>query len=113
MVAFWMLGVPGADSGANNDRIFIRRHGVLHTRWNVEEAPDRVGFEVSQVECFAEADLQHALNHCNPRVAAVRVKITESRGNESGVGERFTWYVGSPFKHRPFGPIGIGFLPAN
>ena len=40
MVAFWMLGVPGADSGANNDRIFIRRHGVLHTRSNVQEASE-------------------------------------------------------------------------
>jgi len=113
MVAFWMLGVPGADSGANNDCIFIRRHGVLHARWNVEEASYRVGFEVLQVECFAEADPQHALNHCNPRVAAVGVKIMKSRGNESRVGERFAWYVAPPFKHRPFGPIAIDFLPGN
>ena len=108
-----MHGAPVADSGANNDRIFIRRHGVLHTRANVQEASDRVRFEVIHVECFPEADLQHALNHCNPRVAAVRVKIMKSRGKESGVGERFAWYVGPPFKHCSFGSIAIGFSPSN
>ena len=65
------------------------------------------------VECFPEADLQHALNHCNPRAAAVGVKIMKSRGKESGVGERFAWYVGPLFKHCSFGSIAIGFLPGN
>jgi len=40
MVGLWLHGAPVADSGANNDRIFIRRHGVLHTRSNVQEASE-------------------------------------------------------------------------
>src|SRR5262249_4055256 len=88
-------------------------HRVLHVRWNIQEASDRVTFEVLQIRRFAKADLQGALQHGNPGVRSVRVKIMESRGNEGRVSKRLAWLLASSFKYRPFGSRRIDFLPNN
>src|SRR5215831_4886307 len=105
MVRRRMICVPRSHGGANDDCILVRSHRVLHVRWNIQEASDRVTFEVLQIRRFAKADLQGALQHGNPGVRSVRVKIMESRGNEGRVSKRLAWLLASSFKYRPFGSV--------
>jgi len=49
-----VVGVPGADGGADDDGVFVGRHGVLYVGWDEQEAANWIGLEMIQVERFAE-----------------------------------------------------------
>jgi hypothetical protein len=99
ILALRMVRVPGTDGRSDDDSVFIRGHGVLYVRWNEQEAANGVRLEVRKVECFAEADLQYALNHRDPGVGGMRVEVMESRRNESRVCEGLACHVALAFEH--------------
>jgi hypothetical protein len=108
-----MVRVPGSDGGSDDDGVFVRSHGVLYVRWNEQEATNGVRLEVLKVERFAEADLQYALNNCDPGVGGMRVEVMEPLRNESRVRECFACHVAPAFEHRPLRSSRIDFLPHN
>jgi hypothetical protein len=62
---------PRADSGSDDDGVFVRGHGVLYVGWNEQETANGIRLEVLEVKRFAETHLQYALNDRNPGVAGM------------------------------------------
>jgi hypothetical protein len=96
-----VVRVPRADGGSDDDGVLVCGHGVLYVRWNEQEATNGVRLEVLKIERFAKADLQYALHNRDPGVRGMRVKVMESRRNESRVCERFACHIAPAFEHRP------------
>ena len=49
-----VVGLPRADGGSDDDRVFVGCHGVLYVGQNEQEATNGMRLEVLKVERFAK-----------------------------------------------------------
>jgi len=108
-----VVGVPGAEGGADDDGVDVGGHGVFYVGGDEEEAANGIGLEMLEVECFAEADFEGALDDGDSGVGGVPMMLVEAGGDEGGVGEGFAGGVAISLEHGPFCAVGIDFLPLD
>lgn len=111
LMAFVVMGAPGAGRGSNQNGIFVRCHAVLHVSRHEQEAANGIRFDMAGIG--TEGHLERSLDDCNPSVGAVRMAVVIPCGNESSISEFLSRHVGLALKHRPLRAILCGRLPLD